>query len=121
VALPGDPQVVKNFETFRRGLREARANRTLRLARPSERAGGGDPAAHDGLDAGASRGRRPAYAASPSALWRRAAYFVDKVLRGAKAGDLPVEQPARFELLINARTAKALRLTIPPSVLGRAD
>jgi putative tryptophan/tyrosine transport system substrate-binding protein len=75
----------------------------------------------DSMRAQVADGGLAAYAASPSALWRRAAYFVDKVLRGAKAGDLPVEQPARFELLINARTAKALRLTIPPSVLGRAD
>jgi len=61
------------------------------------------------------------YAPNQADLWRRAADYVDKILKGTKPADIPVEQPKKFEFIVNLQAAKQIGLTIPPNVLARAD
>ena len=99
----GDPVLVRN----RRRLAELAAKSRL-------------PAVYE-LKDHADAGGLMAYGPNLLDMYRRAATYVDRILKGAKPGDLPIEQPAKFELVINLKTAKALGLTIPPSLLARAD
>jgi putative ABC transport system substrate-binding protein len=69
----------------------------------------------------ANAGALMSYATDDLAVWRRTAMYVDKILKGTKPADLPVEQPTKFEFFVNLKTAKQIGLTIPPTVLARAD
>jgi putative ABC transport system substrate-binding protein len=78
------------------------------------------PIMHDGREC-VEDGGLMSYGPDISDMFRRAADFVDKLAHGAKPGDMPVQQPTKFDLAINLKTAKALGLTVPPTLLARAD
>ena len=78
------------------------------------------PAMYDRTD-NVNGGGLMSYGVNEPELFRRAATYVDKILKGAKPADLPVEQPMKFEFIVNLKTAKQIGLTIPPNVLTRAD
>ena len=103
VLIPGDPM----FGSQRKRLADLAAKSRL-------------PVMYSTLEY-AEAGGLMAYGTSFAELYRRVAIYVDKILKGAKPADLPVEQPTKFELIINLKAAKQIGLTIPPNVLARAD
>ncbi|MGH2405926.1 MAG: ABC transporter substrate-binding protein, partial [bacterium] len=125
-----DIQSPKDIDTIFRAATRGRADAVLVLSSAvlvSHRAQIADLAAKNRLPAiypfpeFAEAGGLVSYGASISDLFRRAATYVDKILKGAKPADLPVEQPTKLELVINLKAAKQIGLTIPPNVLARAD
>ena len=110
----GGGQVVQGLLVMHQPLTFVHRKRIVRLAAEHRL-----PAVYGSREA-ADDGGLMAFGPSMPAIYRRAAAFVDRILKGAKPADLPVEQPTEFELVVNLRTAKALGLTIPPLVLARA-
>jgi putative ABC transport system substrate-binding protein len=125
-----DIQGPKDIENAFRDARKGRADAVLVLASPileSHRTEVTDLAAKNRLPAiyhateFVEAGGLMTYGVSITDLFRRAATYVDKILKGAKPADLPVEQPIKFEFVVNLKAAKQIGLTIPPNVLARAD
>jgi putative ABC transport system substrate-binding protein len=125
-----DVRGYKDVETLFRAATKGRADGVLVLSRPlllSQRKQVADPAIKSPLPTIFAQseyvedGGLMSYGVNNNDLYRRAATYVDKILKGAKPADLPVEQPTKFELVINLKTAKQIGLTIPPNMLARAD
>ena len=120
----------KDIEALFRAASKGRADAVLALASPTlllQRTQIADLAVKNRLPAIYDRaefvedGGLMTYSVSITDLFRRAATYVDKILKGAKPADLPVEQPTKFEFIVNLKAAKQIGLTIPPNVLARAD
>ena len=118
-----DPRVQPFVDAFRQGLRDLGWVSLLisQRTRIAELAIKHRLATIYGLIDHAKAGGLVAYGPNTPDLYRRATIYVDKILKGAKPGDLPIEQPTKFELVVNLKTAKALGVTVPPSLLLRAD
>jgi putative tryptophan/tyrosine transport system substrate-binding protein len=113
-ALPADTRLVIAQKSRSAAARSNKARAKTSTARHNV------PAIYEGAQF-ARRGGLLAYGASFTDMFRRAAGYVDRILRGEKPADLPVQTPTKFEMMINLKTAKALGLAVPPSLLATAD
>ena len=122
-AVHGAAELPSTLEAIKRAKVEALIvdNDGFFISRAAEIAAGARMPAVSGSRDFVEAGLLASYGASVLDVVRRSASHIDRILKGARPGDLPVEQPTKFEMIINLKTAKALGLTIPPTILARAD